>query len=255
MRTRFFLNSERTLDIRQDLHSDKKSFTLIELLVVIAIIAILAALLLPALQAAREKAKAVTCTNNLKQQGVGFAGYIAEHDDCFPFSGIANTSYMAKCVYWWTSIKPYCGLRYSPNWDTVTAYSKPFVCPSRKNVYRWECRTIENTRDISNNIYAMNQRLALGKITKLISPSNVILTIDANGWPGMFYYFSTTSLVDVRTLYVGGVDQLADNRHNLRANLLYADGHTSSAFRPLQQEVQINTLNSDLYSAKIFYFP
>ena len=61
-----------------------KAFTLIELLVVISIIALSISILLPALQRAKRQARVLYCMNNLRQIGIGLAGYVADNQDRYP---------------------------------------------------------------------------------------------------------------------------------------------------------------------------
>ena len=70
---------------------NSRKFTLIEMLIVIAIIAILAAMLLPALNQARERARRISSASNLKQIGTATIAYTQDYTELFPWNGTAQT--------------------------------------------------------------------------------------------------------------------------------------------------------------------
>jgi prepilin-type N-terminal cleavage/methylation domain-containing protein/prepilin-type processing-associated H-X9-DG protein len=121
----------------------KRAFTLVELLVVIAIIGVLVALLLPAVQAAREAARRMSCSNNLKQIGIA----LHNHHDVklfFPPGGVNTGGNGTRCYTTWSiEILPYMEQqnlydRYDqkqfnehPNNTFVTqSRVKPYECPA-----------------------------------------------------------------------------------------------------------------------------
>ena len=98
----FFGRYPMNMSVRSGARTTRGGFTLVELLVVIAIIGILVALLLPAVQAAREAARRIQCLNNVKQIGLGILNYESAHGS-YPPGGIRN----GYGCSWWVRTLPY----------------------------------------------------------------------------------------------------------------------------------------------------
>jgi len=205
-------------------------FTLIELLVVIAIIAILAAMLLPALQQARDRGKTVNCLGRLKQQSSAFTFYANDSNDVIPPVRYGTGSNMQ----YWTAM--FFNRKYLP--------MSAFTCPARNSsdfwVSYWRSKTVPATLDLYGQQYAeygINMALAgyenakREKFSKVKRASEVLLlaeSINPTRVRGYSYVESNYSLTLAMAWPV--------HKDGRVMNVMYVDGHVGSLNAPGREE-------------------
>jgi prepilin-type N-terminal cleavage/methylation domain-containing protein/prepilin-type processing-associated H-X9-DG protein len=202
----------------------RAGFTLVEMLVVISIIAVLASLLLPALIRAKEMARSIRCTNNLKQQGIAGMLYSSDHNEYITPWRINNL------VYWPSLHMPYCEADAS------------YICPSDPDPFDdiWHIPTTSYgiNRQIAWNGWVLNEHLTRLADIKYPSDCSFLIDQDTNGASGISYTGNNVVLPETNGI------QFSAFRHGGKINILYVDGAVSSATR---EDVQSRSFNLFMY--------